>query len=54
MVEKGTHMWHDISKLVSKFINYKFLAKFLDHYFQIFFIFIDKILSVFQNSLMRW
>ena len=34
--------------------NYKFLAKYFYQYFQIFSIFIDKILSIFQNLLTRW
>ena len=33
--------------------DYKFLAKYLYQYFQIFYIFIDKILSIFQNLLTR-
>ena len=31
--------------------NYKFLAKYFYQYFKIFLIFIDKILSIFQNLL---
>ena len=34
--------------------NYKFLAKYFYHFFQIFSIFIDKILSIFQNLLTLW
>ena len=34
--------------------NYKFLAKYFYQYFQIFSIFIDKILAIFQDLLARW